>query len=401
MEYDVFISFSKKDKKLAQKFYDTIKKVGKNAFFFPEEQNPGDNYEQRINDALRDSCAMLLICTVHSAASRQVRKECDDYNTLFKQNLGTDSERRIFIFEGADFEDSYVPDIEDWDKIHRCNNFNKQVKAIVGSGNRKKTKKNIIAISSIIALLLAGVGIFYSTKPEPNQRENCEGKSIVLTADSIVEQQSGKRIKFNDYIKSISGFKDSTVIWQDKEKNIVNSALCSDTANSGKYIITVSDNECVKQDSLILNILPKPIEILPKPIEVDNEKIKNEKEYQSLIEKVNKYMSENKYKEAENKINEAKKYGDVSKIKSEYDTRLQQFIEKQFITKPESDFGEYIITRNKRALWGIRDKYGIVQINCIYQNSTFPQVSNGKVLFKTAMEEIVCYNEKLEPVECN
>jgi len=196
MEYDVFISFSKKDKKLAKKFYNKLKVKGKSPFFFVESQNQGDNYEQRINDALHSCRDFLLICTVNSAASRQVRKECETFNILYKKALETENERRIFIFEGPNFEDDYVPDIEDWDKIQRCDNFDKQLEAILETKKEKNKFLRWLIVGLIIAVV-SGIIMFnrlydenHKTMAEPQTQSKRVDTVFVISAVPPVAQDS-------------------------------------------------------------------------------------------------------------------------------------------------------------------------------------------------------------------
>ena len=384
-KYDVFISFSKKQRKLAQRFYDKLTAAGKTAFFFVESQNPGDNYKQRINDALHNSEKFLLICTVDSAASPQVRKECEIFNTLFKNTLGTENERRIFIFEGQDFESSYVPDIDDWDKIHRCNNFNKQIKAL---GVTKEKPKFLWWWIVGLSVLVAVVGGIYLLLPK-NIQEDCNNIPPILEEKSaLVQESKDSLINLNNYVNS-ERFGYEQLVWKREKDGTLGNMRSCDRESSGKYIVSVAG---CKFDTLVLQIIPK--EVPPNTIKIEpptNDADKKEQE--EFQRKFNEYLYKENFQEAEKFLRKIKNNGN---LKDEYEKALKTYIDYKFDISKEEKFGNYIITRNKNGLWGVRDWYGNVKIECIYHNPRKPIPENGIVTFITEQEDEIRYNEKLK-----
>jgi len=385
--YDVFISFSKKEKNLAEKFYKKLTAAGKSAFFYVESQNPGDNYVQRINDALHGSKDFLLICTVNSAASPQVRKECETFNKLYKNALGTENERRIFIFEGSNFEGSYVPDIEDWDKIHRCNNFNKQVEAL---GIEKKTNSFLRWLIGGLIIVLAVVGGIYLFLPPP-VIVNCENKLVEFSQDTItIEENKDSTINLMDYVK-YSGFeKNENIKWGKNGVPTTEFKPICVRKNSGNYVITVADSRCELNAAVVLQIMEVKDTLQSKS--EDN----NEKELQKLCSKFYSYLEDNLFQKAENALNGLKTHKDYSKLREEFGTKLEKYIENNFIDKEK--FGNNYITKKKDAGWGVRDKYGNAKVPYSYKSL----VSNNKttVTFLDNDYQEICYDDKFLKTTC-
>jgi len=314
-KYDgVFISFSHKDEKIAENFYKKLTAAGKKVFYYRESQVPGDNYKQRIDEALHNCKDFLLICTVNSAASDPVKYECKKFNAVFKDNK---NEKRLFIFEGKDFEPSYVPKIKGWNEIQRCNNFRKQINAILERQDKER-QNFIFFILIFLILVVCGGGLaYYKIQQSHTQKEKQP-----QTNGSIIDK--GNQSQTNEPIIP-------------KEENK----------------LTLPDAKNNADD-------------------VKQEKLRSEF-YNNLNEK--------KFKEAETALNNLKKSIEYKDLKKEYDANLQKYIEHNFDTTKEENFGNWIITMNKKSgLWGVRDKYGNILKECIYQNQQEPMTPGDSIV---------------------
>jgi len=164
-KYDVFISFSHVQQKLAQRFYDELKAANISAFCYSKEEYYSENYEHVIKNALHNSKDFLLICTIDSAASEEVREECNIFRELAEKYSGTENERRVFIYEAPNFKPRYVPKY--WAKIHRCNNFNKQIKALGVTKEPKPHLRWLIIGLSVLVVVVGGIVAYKAFVQKP------------------------------------------------------------------------------------------------------------------------------------------------------------------------------------------------------------------------------------------
>jgi ABC-type branched-subunit amino acid transport system substrate-binding protein len=67
-KYDVFISYSAKDRPWASEFVNALKEEGIRAWF-DEEVSPGDKWLDKIEQALRESRAVVFLLTPESLSS--------------------------------------------------------------------------------------------------------------------------------------------------------------------------------------------------------------------------------------------------------------------------------------------------------------------------------------------
>src|SRR5262245_37773136 len=73
--YDVFISYSRKDEGLIAPLLELLRLGKKRVFRDVEELRPGDEWAKRINQALDDSDIFVLFWCCHAAKSRFVLSE--------------------------------------------------------------------------------------------------------------------------------------------------------------------------------------------------------------------------------------------------------------------------------------------------------------------------------------
>ena len=74
-EYDVFVSYSSKDQKLAFSIYEAIKKAGGQVFLSEKNLKPGDDFAEEIRKPLVTSRELWLLVSPHSLKSEWVLTE--------------------------------------------------------------------------------------------------------------------------------------------------------------------------------------------------------------------------------------------------------------------------------------------------------------------------------------
>jgi hypothetical protein len=67
--YDVFLSYSHKDKTWVSEFVSTLKTGGVKAWFDPADLVPGDRWQEKIQEALRESGTLIIIISPNSINS--------------------------------------------------------------------------------------------------------------------------------------------------------------------------------------------------------------------------------------------------------------------------------------------------------------------------------------------
>jgi len=73
----VFISHSHETKALAKEVGEALKRAGLEAWSHEQEILPGDNWAQKIAQALEESQAMVVLLSPHSLDSTMVRREIE------------------------------------------------------------------------------------------------------------------------------------------------------------------------------------------------------------------------------------------------------------------------------------------------------------------------------------
>ena len=77
MSHDVFVSYSKKDKEVADAICKTLEKDGIRCWIAPRDVQPGVEYADAIIEALNTCRVFLVILSGESNSSPQVRREVE------------------------------------------------------------------------------------------------------------------------------------------------------------------------------------------------------------------------------------------------------------------------------------------------------------------------------------
>ncbi|AEE54306.1 SUMF1/EgtB/PvdO family nonheme iron enzyme [Haliscomenobacter hydrossis] len=98
-DFDIFLSFSSKDRESARLIWEMLRGLGFRIFLSDEalKAHAGMSFLDRIDWALRRSQHFLLLCTPTAVQSQWVKLECETFFTRF--HLAKPSQRRFFIFE--------------------------------------------------------------------------------------------------------------------------------------------------------------------------------------------------------------------------------------------------------------------------------------------------------------
>lgn len=73
----VFLSYSHKDSELAKQIANELYENGLEVWNSETEILPGDNWAEKVSDALKDSNAMVVLITPESLESRTVQREIE------------------------------------------------------------------------------------------------------------------------------------------------------------------------------------------------------------------------------------------------------------------------------------------------------------------------------------
>jgi hypothetical protein len=73
----VFLSYSHKDSDLAKQIASELIEIGLEVWNAETEIFPGDNWAEKVSDALKDSDAMVVLITPESLESRTVQREIE------------------------------------------------------------------------------------------------------------------------------------------------------------------------------------------------------------------------------------------------------------------------------------------------------------------------------------
>lgn len=74
---DVFVSYSSRDKQVADALVGTLEKAQVRCWYAPRDIRPGTIYGEAILEGLRDSRALIVIVSTSSVASQQVLREIE------------------------------------------------------------------------------------------------------------------------------------------------------------------------------------------------------------------------------------------------------------------------------------------------------------------------------------
>ncbi|HVR96799.1 MAG TPA: toll/interleukin-1 receptor domain-containing protein [Thermoanaerobaculia bacterium] len=98
--YEVFLSYSSKDKQWVTEFASALRDAGVKTLFDVSELTPGEPWQERIADALRESRTLVMILGPHSAESPW---------TFFELGAAIADHKRIIPVVTADIDLSRLP----------------------------------------------------------------------------------------------------------------------------------------------------------------------------------------------------------------------------------------------------------------------------------------------------
>ena len=99
-DYDIFLSYSHKDKPWVSEFVATLKKAGIKAWFDQSEIAPGERWQEKIQQALRDSKTLVVILSQNNIESPW---------TFFELGAAVADHKRIIPIATDDFDLRKLP----------------------------------------------------------------------------------------------------------------------------------------------------------------------------------------------------------------------------------------------------------------------------------------------------
>ena len=98
--YDIFLSYSSKDRPWVSEFVATLKESGVKAWFDVSDLAPGERWQEKIQEALRDSETLVVILSQNSVESPW---------TFFELGAAVADQKRIIPIVTEDFDLSRLP----------------------------------------------------------------------------------------------------------------------------------------------------------------------------------------------------------------------------------------------------------------------------------------------------
>jgi TIR domain len=98
--YDVFLSYSHKDMAWVKEFATTLKNCGVTTWFDDNDIKPGDNWQEAIEQALRESNTLVLVLSQSNVNSPW---------TFFELGAAVADKKRIIPVLAGDIDISQVP----------------------------------------------------------------------------------------------------------------------------------------------------------------------------------------------------------------------------------------------------------------------------------------------------
>ena len=206
MAYDVFISYSRKDAKIADEICTALSAAGLTFFIDKEGIEAGQNFPQVLAEAVESSTIFLFLASQHSFQSRFTRGE-----VTYAFNHKHSGAIIPYIIDGSE---SMPPDLElmlgnfNWRRKELCpirtgliDDIRKAIAhpeegTVGGRQVLSSRKKKVLAWSlvSLLALLVAGAVIFALMSGRDRQ-DNKEALSasrlyedLIAKSDSLIEQ---------------------------------------------------------------------------------------------------------------------------------------------------------------------------------------------------------------------
>lgn len=223
-EFDVFISYSRKDSEIANKIYDALVAEGVNCFIDREGISGGADFPTVLSEAIMGAKVLLLVASENSYASEFTQKEL----TFAVSNKGS---RFIFpvIVDGSTLPKNleFLLSNINWRTLSSRYRIEKELVADVkkkladpqaGMTLKQKEKNTVklmmIIVFSIIGLGLAALGYFYwqsNSAEEKAQadRKTCaswlqEANALVYTADTLRNSRTNILETFDSEIASLA-----------------------------------------------------------------------------------------------------------------------------------------------------------------------------------------------------
>ena len=258
MSHKVFISFSSKDKKFAEKIYDKLESHSVSSWISSRDIPPGADYQSCIVNAISDAELVLLVFSSNANASNEIAKELSlsskkivvpvrIEDVLPKDSFAYQLSNRQFIDLFDDFESNMdalainIKNILDGKTLGVASK--QEIQKIKLKQKQKKIFKLLGATLAGVALI--GVGIWYFINHKAISPDNSATSIPQLSVANEIKPESSSSSKQNDISKQES----TKISSEDNQK--IDSLI--------KLLGDASNNDRLNQIDAIYDQLPKNI----------------------------------------------------------------------------------------------------------------------------------------------
>lgn len=99
-QFDAFISYSSHDREWAEQLATALREHGKRVWFDQWELQPGDNWQNKLQDALRDTPVLVMVLSRHSVSNRW---------TFFELGAALAGQKRLIPVLTSDLDIAELP----------------------------------------------------------------------------------------------------------------------------------------------------------------------------------------------------------------------------------------------------------------------------------------------------
>jgi hypothetical protein len=135
-EYDIFLSFSSKDRTEARQIWEKLRGYGLRVFLSDEalKINIGTSFFEKINYGLQNSRHLVWLCTPNAVQSKYVKMETETFFNQFFEN-----DRRLIILKGIEFRMDLLLPI--YKSLQLADNTEQIVHALIDKAKREEHQR--------------------------------------------------------------------------------------------------------------------------------------------------------------------------------------------------------------------------------------------------------------------
>lgn len=272
-EFDIFMSFSSKDRDFAKPVWETLRGYGLRVFLSDEtlKSNVGMSYAEKIQYALTHSKHFLLICSPHAMDSGWVNTEIETFFNHF--HIPNRNERLLIVLKGNNYDSSLLPLF--LRNLQTADNVEQIIRTLVKNAKERKISAEKATENKEKEL----------EQKRIREQEELEQKALEELRKKQAEEKEQEakeremRKNRNDYRQLFEAFYENGDISQ-KERGIL---------NEKKIEYKLSEQEASRIEQEIINkyknLWEKGVEKTKKPVQLE-EKDKSLSQHKKLDDRV-------------------------------------------------------------------------------------------------------------------